>query len=388
MDEKTALVLKKSFREYYFKNSEKVDIPDKIDEREFGYMPFGGSMIRHLTFKSPGEVIATLVREGPSAFFASTGYYKEPSMEMNKKGWTGADLVFDIDADQIPTSCKLKHDLWTCKECKHQEKGLRPQICKCGSTRMMQLNMVCTECLSEAKTETFKLIDFLINDFGVNKSDIKIYFSGNMGYHISIESTMFCQLDQAARNEIVDYLSGMGLIPESVGVYKGVPIHDIYSRIPLETEPGWRGRIAEHFQRLHIDDYNEIRGRSSRDKIAFLYGKMNPKKFKKMYLDKAVKKISVNIDSSVTTDIHRIFRMPGTLNGKSGLLKMECVNLESFDPLIDPVVFDDNPITVKIIVSSEFTLNECIFRTKSGDKVSLPKMAAIFLLTKGLARIE
>ena len=38
------------------------------------------------------------------------------------------------------------------------------------------------------------------------------------------------------------------------------------------------------------------------------------------------------IDESVTTDIHRIFRMPGTLHGNSGLLKMRVHDLQAFRP--------------------------------------------------------
>jgi len=30
---------------------------------------------------------------------------------MENKGWIGADLIFDIDADHIETRCKTEHDL-------------------------------------------------------------------------------------------------------------------------------------------------------------------------------------------------------------------------------------------------------------------------------------
>ena len=50
------------------------------------------------------------------------------------------------------------------------------------------------------------------------------------------------------------------------------------------------------------------------------------------FLESAIKSNAVRIDAMVTTDIHRIFRMPETLNQKTGLVKKECDDLASFDP--------------------------------------------------------
>ena len=39
----------------------------------------------------------------------------------------------------------------------------------------------------------------------------------------------------------------------------------------------------------------------------------------------------VSIDSAVTTDIHRIFRLPNTLHGETGFVKCQC-DLDNFNP--------------------------------------------------------
>jgi len=44
--------------------------------------------------------------------------------------------------------------------------------------------------------------------------------------------------------------------------------------------------------------------------------------------------ISAVVDSQVTTDIHRIFRMPFTINSKAGMVKCRITDLEAFDPKI------------------------------------------------------
>ena len=50
-------------------------------------------------------------------FIIRCAYYENPDFDMDKKGWIGADLVFDIDADHIPTSCNKIHDEFRCVKC-------------------------------------------------------------------------------------------------------------------------------------------------------------------------------------------------------------------------------------------------------------------------------
>ena len=67
---------------------------------------------------------------------------------------------------------------------------------------------------------------------------------------------------------------------------------------------------------------------------------------------------SANIDTVVTTDIHRLIRMNGTLHGKTGLLKIEfpANQLDDFDPFTQAVAFKKG--TAKVLVSDapEFRL--------------------------------
>ena len=67
----------------------------------------------------------------PSDVYHSCAYYENPDVDMEKKGWLGADLVFDIDADHIPTNCDKIHDEFTCVKCGFSGKGLIPEICPC-----------------------------------------------------------------------------------------------------------------------------------------------------------------------------------------------------------------------------------------------------------------
>src|SRR5207253_6133551 len=105
----------------------------------------------------------------------------------------------------------------------------------------------------------------------------------------------------------------------------------------------------------------------------------------KTELGKMAKTLAVRIDPQVTMDIHRIFRMPGTINSKSGLVKMRCNDFESFDPLNDSCLLGDNEVKVNTMISQiNFKLKGQSFRLKENN-LKLPLFAAVYLICKGLA---
>ena len=97
--------------------------------------------------------------------------------------------------------------------------------------------------------------------------------------------------------------------------------------------------------------------------------------------------IGVKIDPNVTIDIHRIFRLPGSLNSKSGMSKILCENLEKINPFSDACFIDDEKIDIVANCPIEFTLKNKKFGPYRNEKITLPKYAAIYLICKGLANI-
>jgi len=322
-------------------------MPTMIQNREFGYIPFGKGMIRHLSYRSPGELVADLVKQAPSSVFCSNGVYSSPTLSMDEKEWKGAELIFDIDASSIPTACRAKHSFWTCKTCgKIIRLSERPEQCpKCQGTTVTQLHWSCPECLDATKDHVSRLIGFLAKDFGVSSGSVKVYFSGNRGYHLHVDDQRFEPMEPSLRAEVANYVRGTGLV-----------------RPPSASTPekeGWLERIAAA---------NE---------------KDSPQK-----LADVVNSFASNVDESVTTDIHRIFRMPGTLHGNSGLLKMRVHDLSRFRPDHDPVVLGEDLVTLSVQGSPAFSLKGKTFGPYSAEEPELPIYAAVYLLTKGLARVE
>jgi DNA primase small subunit len=247
------------------------------------------------------------------------------------------------------------------------------------------VNIACSTCLLAAKNEAIKLLDILIEDFGLCKHEINIYFSGSMGYHLSVTGSTFEKLDQAARSEIVDYVSGNALIPESLGVHRQSSYKNLIDNLPTETERGWRGRLAKYFKVLKENDEENLK--DVKLKMTGIFRKVGYKKFR-ISLENAARKSGAKVDPSVTTDIHRIFRLSGTLHGKTGLLKKICDSLERFDPLIDAVAFRNGNMKIFVDSSPKFTLMGEQFGPFKSEIVELPMSAAIYLLGLGMAKME
>jgi DNA primase small subunit len=96
--------------------------------------------------------------------------------------------------------------------------------------------------------------------------------------------------------------------------------------------------------------------------------------------------LPAKIDTVVTTDVHRLIRMPGTLNGKTGL-KATIVGLDSleeFDPFYEPIVFEGTQ-KVEITEAPELRLRDRTFGPYVNEKVELPLAAAVLLVAKGVA---
>ena len=98
--------IKDRFRRYYSKTN--VTAPGKLDNREFGVITERGGMWRHLGFASVAELQNFLVKHAPLHAYHSSTYYTKPNARtMDEKGWLGADLIFDLDADHIKGTEKM-----------------------------------------------------------------------------------------------------------------------------------------------------------------------------------------------------------------------------------------------------------------------------------------
>jgi len=395
------------FAEYYKAKSSPISEPSQIKKREFGFISFRKAiMLRHRRFETKVALKSCLYSIVPSNAYYSSAYYERPEAEMDEKGWLGADLVFDIDADHIPTPCGKIHDSWTCSHCGFSGKGPSPEKCPtCSKAKFDTKTWMCDVCLESAKKETIKLVDMLVEDFGFADDGVKVYFSGNRGYHVHVESENIRLLDSMARKEIVDFIIGLGL---------RMDLHRFIDKGRIIVGPGlngagWRARIANgihEFLAEPTSDEIETMGLNKRA-VDFLL-KNNEMLLKNLenkgWLDtrgvgiKNWKRIiqwvvvqqSSKIDTVVTTDIHRLIRLAGSLHGKTGLMKVEAPlsDFDKFDPLKEAVAFKEGQVVVDIVEAPRFRIGDVLYGPfKNDSSVELPTAAALFLLCKGAAQV-
>lgn len=338
-DELTKLYLEKKFVEYYSKND--IKMPAKFKNREFAFVPLellpDFVMFRHISFKSEHDFRSYILSKVPAHIYFSSAYYERPDEErMEDKGWMGADLIFDIDADHLP----LKTHSF--------EKALEM-----------------------ARREVRKLVAILKTDFGIE--DMKIYFSGGRGYHVHVHDESFLGLGSGERREIVDYL-----MLNSPKIFEGKRFYDSNAA----------RRIVNYLRRKLKED------ESISKKL-----KINPEDLRREKLTKkiveAVEKLRgkaegalrVYIDAPVTADVKRLIRLPGSLHGKTGLRVEEVLDIDDFNPLEDAIAFGNEEVVIRVNKKLRLRMGDIDKRIYPG-RAKLPEYAAVFLICRGVAVYE
>lgn len=385
------ILIRQKFYEYYL-SSWKTYFPESIEKREFAFLFFDeNKMIRHRNYNKEEEMEKFIQTSGPAHVYYSTAYYERPNETMDKKGWFGTDLTFDLDSDHIQTPCKSQHPYWICVRCKSFCGENRPTICpNCNGQKFEEEAYLCDTCLEAVKVETIKLLEFLIIDFGFKEENLEIFFSGHRGYHVHVKDEEISRLDHLSRKEIVDYILGTGYKPE-------------FHKYPKLGDPGWGGRIAKGIYDFISSPFKEVENiervnknilKKFREGYLKTGGDISPWAIKgigvktwEKVIKLAIKKKAAHIDSVVTTDIHRLIRLPMTLHGKTGLLKMSTrINdLESFDPLRDAIAFKKGYMKVYVNQARKFRIRNEYHGPFKEEHAYLPSAAAILLLCKKLA---
>jgi len=383
----TQAYLRGRFGDYY-RRADLTPPPD-ANEREWGYVPWtegpGETMVRHRSLLDLGSLSEFLASERPKHVYFSAGRYDDPGAStMSAKGWRCSDLVFDLDADHLP-SVVLGEDSYA-------------------------------EMLAKCKDALLRLLDFLENDFGFE--DLTVVFSGGRGYHVHVRDETVLELESDSRREIVDYVRGIGLEfdhvvdEETVGGEAGrkSPATNRY----LPSDGGWSARI--HGRVLELAE--TVREQDEEEAIETLsqYEGIGEGKAKAMYniasnrfaeiergnvsahtafeqvaeqfASVTVEEQNAPIDEPVTTDTNRLIRLPGSLHGGSSLAvrRIDRDAIDAFDPLVDavPETFVGHEISVDVTDPGPVELRDYDETVPEGV-VELPEYVGVFLMARGRA---
>ena len=420
--------LKRLFKAYYKEKSSEIPTLSSFENREFGYIPWDTKtfMKRHMSFKVQKQFLTHLINEGPRHIYSSGAIYKQPeNQDMEGKEYQGCDFIIDIDVDHFYTPCKEDHDFWYCKECGESGVGMVHSCPKCKKLKIKTLAWICERCLETAKREIIKLIyNFLIPDFGIDLSNMKIAFSGHRGYHLKIENQQIRTLTSSERREIADYIAGENISLEILGLQEK---SGTFYRFSDDTY-GWAQKIIRKISELLKKSDLELRDLLlNKEKFNFsknyVKGFMNSKQdfinkienhntfalpsvegfglvnWKKFFTG-IVHEVGVEIDTPVTIDIHRLIRYPGSLHGKTGFKTQEIFpdELDDFNPLdeanekLDPIVFESKVHTTQKVEILEKQVPATKIKGKTygpyslGEIIEVPHHIAVFLLCKEVAK--
>ena len=359
--------VKQRFAEYYQRQS--LIVPSSLEQREWGFVFFDASaevrMRRHMAFMDPQELNAYVRNLIPAHVYYSTAYYQTPSAPtMNDKHWAGADLIFDLDADQIV-------------------RGPYPAM------------------LARVKEETEKLVGMLIDELGFSRNQIRVAFSGGRGYHIHVTDIAVRGWGSPERREVVDYICGIGLDPAVM-------------LAPGGARTGWRRRYADAL-RSHLSWLAGLEPHEAKDYLAGLPGVSkraavefladlevlsgkDPADLRQNRVVQAiwaapdfenrVRDRGARADEPVTTDIKRLIRTPGSLHGGSGMrvVPLDIRDLADFDPLVDAVAFGDREVRVEMKANFTTSLLGNTYTLKTGP-ANVPEALAVFLCCRNMAEI-
>jgi len=365
--------LEEAFKQYYFDHFDLIHVPGRSLEREYGYKKFNSGMTRHISLKTNKDLHLMLMTNIPSDVFCSNAYYTFPNMPMAEKDWKEADLIFDIDAKDLKLPCRKDHTCIKCISC--NEISLLQDTCpKCKSNKIDLISLPCQNCISGVKKEVLNLIKILTNDLQIENKNIRISFSGNEGFHLYVTNSPYNQLGSKERRDLIDYIMFQGAVPERFGFKKNNPSR---SSFPDLDDPGWSGRVAKDL----------FGSKSKRSKSVTKIISDGYSAYRQRLAETVKNSIGVKIDPNVTGDIHRIFRLEGSLNSKSGLAKISCDNIEKFNPYIEACLIDDKPVEILANFPIEFSLKNRRFGPYTNEKTSVPKYAAVYMICKNIANL-
>ena len=391
------------FSQYYARAH--LDLPQRFTKREWAFLFFDKSfMVRHLAFQKRDQLRAYLRDQAPRHAYYSTAFYQEPDAHtMVEKGWKGATLVFDLDADHLRGAAKMGY----------------------------------AEMLAAVKVEFIKLVDrWLVGKLGYDADDVHIVFSGGRGYHAHIEDPRVLELSAYERREVVDLITGKAPVGEYLiqQAYKGGRRKDgrgyasrgsimpspergdwkgdltretlaFFHELDSEIQDGRRDASVKRFSQLAEvpeDDAGKFLDMlmgtddSGARRIDHLLGDhrieldsgINDKFWRRIH-EKLYVQMAGEADEPVTADIKRLIRLPSSIHGKSGLMARTLTRdeLDGFDPLRDALAFGRAPVEVEGLAELEFDIGGEHHSIETGKRARLPEYAAMFACLRGSAAI-
>lgn len=329
---------------------------ENISTREFAfkYTDATDSVGRPVCFGSVEEFAEYLGIWGPNKTYIG-GFYarrfpedKASQAKIRASEWVGRELVFDIDMDHYMT--------------------VRKDLCECGEQKR-----ICDRCLELAKEAVLFTVDTLEEDFGMTRKDIVVIFSGRQGFHIWVPSvtkmfknersfppTIATRVEVEMRTALAEYLQ---LIAEKQRKRRieGELVSEHTKAINYDALPApLRNRVLNHtfknlalkspdsvlkeFSTIKFDKWQRVKtlllnGATGVEAWGELVGSSSAIKERRLF-EKVIDLRYPRFDVGCTKDIHRIMKVPGSVDGSTGNLCVIVDDILSFSLDKVPNIYD------------------------------------------------
>lgn len=342
------------YTEHYDNN---VVIVDEIARREIGFTPWEGTGVplRNLYFPTLEALSQDLTSRKRYGVFASISKYQDPlPKHASKRGMISTDLVFDIDKKVEGT----RYD-WMCEIC-----GVMSEI-----------------------------VDMMVNDLGFPEPDLRIDFSGSKGFHITVENNQYEALTKADRTSLLDYLRAEKIDLRNLGKSRG-GWHKRYNGF-LSTIAALMGDEPKaNEQRLLSMGVakkwakklgNLLSSPTTREDMKASRLELEAgleKSLKTLFISKQKERFSP-IDTKITPDLTRMFRVPGSIHPSTGLVSARLLLSDLSDPdeLFEKIKAAGGLDMVTITLTEPKQENSDVVKEWPAGTHTVPRWLAIHLLS-------
>jgi len=354
--------LKTIIREYYKKKP--LEEPPSLHKREIALESLeDAAYIRHLAFPYMDQLYNYILNvKTPLHLYYSSALYSNPSAQvMEEKIWEGSELIFDIDADKFP-ECVFK--LCVCSSGELLVGDVK--TCSDGSAPIEYTN-ISWNCIVKAWSSTVKLVDILRSELGFN--NIKVYFSGNRGFHVKVSDDKVLTLNRDERRSITSYVACDDLKYERI-------LPSLKKTIIFSTnEHGLRKRILERALKKGSARFRER-----------AYGLRNIYLVYTEDLEAILREECIEIDRAVTMDISRLSRFNYSLNMKAGL---RVTGISVNDNIESKTYEDFSPFTgtvkIKPIITGTLEALDRKINLVRGEITRVDAYMGVYLVIKKIA---
>ena len=410
--------------------------PPNYPRREFAYAPFSGSgMRRHIAIVGPEPFQQALAREVPRHAYYSSAYYEDPAHPiMVSKKWAGADLIFDLDADHLQDASGLNYPrqlelvrgkfLTLVEDYLFRDFGLSEADVTLvfSGGRGYHAHVHKSSFLGLGSAARREIVDYL----GGDGADLGPYLGP-----LEKEKLQILTRPKGGAGDAPGPEGAPGEAPrERESEQKKKRTTSEIPKLPAEDAPGWKGRftrsffrllgtwetmtvaevtqdILERSRRLGVDTMRAedaftvakaliAGGKAKKARENYVLdvggkGRGAPIPFVTLVLREGAIGLQGETDAPVTTDIHRLIRLPGSLHGGTGfrVLPLAREQLRDFEPMRDALLppSEEGPRTIRVRLTTgvDYPLGEDRVTGKEEEVLDLLASHALFLLLRGEA---